>query len=217
MIDHLRNVPSIVMWVPYNESWGMPGAKYVIDTLAWVKRYDPSRLVDGPSGWNDYEGGAWYDKNRVVRWESPLKGNPPFASDAVDLHEYPGPGMHKGNRGRANFLGEFGGIGFKIPGHVWDENGRNWGYVSGVDAASTLARYEGMMQTLSSLARSGLAGSVYTQTTDVEDEINGIATYDRRKVKFDLAKLRTLHEMVYRAAAEGAASEKRFERGKAIP
>ena len=204
MIDHLANVPSVVMWVPYNESWSQPHAKYTIDTLAWVKRYDPSRLVNGPSGWNDFEGGLWHTGWYKQHWESPIKDIPEFATHSVDLHLYPGPGMHKLNPDRASFLGEFGGIGLKIAGHQWKPDGKNWGYVSDEDVGKSFARYSDIMARLACLARRGLAGSVYTQTTDVEIEINGLTTYDRKVVKYDVAKLRALHEAVYRAAAEGA-------------
>ena len=196
VIDHLYNVPSIVMWVPYNEGWGQPGVKYTIDTLAWVKRYDPSRLVDGPSGWNDYEGGQRGGSGRIA--------NPPdYASHSVDMHSYPGPGMHPVNPNRASFLGEFGGVGYKAAGHQWKPDGRNWGYVSYDDLDKVFERYASIMRQLAFLARRGLAGAVYTQTTDVEIEINGLLTYDRKLVKYEPAKLKALHEAVYRAADKG--------------
>jgi hypothetical protein len=195
VVDHLVNVPSIVMWVPYNEGWGQPAAKYTVDTLAWVKRYDPTRLVDGPSGWTDFE-----DDKRIAGGG----GVSEAVSHAVDMHSYPGPGMHPVNPRRASLLGEFGGIGYRVEGHLWKPAGESWGYVSDAELEKSFGRYAEISAKLAVLARDGLAGSVYTQTTDVELEINGLATYDRKVVKYDLARLRELHEAVYRSADEGA-------------
>ena len=197
MVDHLQNVPSVVMWIPYNEGWGEPGAKYTIDTLAWVKRYDPTRLVNGPSGWTDYEGGE----------KSPIRDIPEYATHSIDMHNYPGPGMHPVNSHRASFLGEYGGIGLKVAGHQWKPDGGTWGYVSDADAEKSFARYSDIMARLAFLARNGLAGSVYTQTTDVEIEINGLTTYDRKVEKYDRRKLRALHEAVTRAAELSSVSK----------
>ena len=199
MVDHLQNVPSVVMWVPYNEGWGQPGAKYTIDTLAWVKRYDPTRLVNGPSGWTDYEGIG----------KALIRDIPEYATHSADMHNYPGPGMHPVSPNRASFLGEFGGIGFKVAGHLWKPDGNSWGYVSDADAGKSFARYSDIMTRLAFLARYGLAGSVYTQTTDVEIEVNGLATYDRKVEKYDRAKLRALHEAVSRSAETAAESMRR--------
>ena len=204
MIDHLYNVPSIVMWVPYNEGWGQPGEKLTRDTQLWVKRYDPTRLVNGPSGWYDYEGGESIDAPR--KWTRFLTSRPADGSDAcadtVDKHCYPGPDMIPVQPDRISFLGEYGGIGFKVPGHLWNEKEGGWGYVSDTNATALATRYAALADKLRPLARKGLSGAIYTQTTDVEGEINGLMTYDRKVLKFDPAMLRRAHDGVL-SAAEG--------------
>ena len=190
MVDALRVFPSIVIWGPYNEGWGQPGPFLTASTLAWIKRYDPSRLVNGPSGWNDY--GC-------------------TAADTIDLHNYRGPGMHPVNPDRISFLGEFGGLAHIVSDHLWKKGGKDgWGY-GGMKDTSTRAdlekTYLGLIEKLACLAENGLAGSVYTQTTDVEVELNGYLTYDRKVLKFDKDVLRKAHEAVY-AAADAAATTK---------
>ncbi len=175
MVDLLRGCPSVVMWVPYNESWGQPGKEKTNMTLNWLKQYDPSRLVDGPSGWNDYDVG-----------------------DARDMHRYPGPGMFPVMRDRVSVLGEFGGLGLDIPGHLWEKE--HWGYVHDDTKEAYQARYRELMKQLAVLASEGLAAAVYTQTTDVERETNGLLTYDRKVVKYPADELAALHRAVYEAA-----------------
>ncbi len=106
MIDGRENHPSIVMWVVFNEGWGQH------DTAAltkWVKKRDPSRLVDCASGWTDRNVG-----------------------DVHDIHVYPGPGSPQPEEHRAAVLGEFGGLGLPIEGHTWQAKS-NWGYRSFTD------------------------------------------------------------------------------------
>ena len=124
--------------------------------------------------------------------------------------EYPGPKMLPVNSHRASFIGEFGGLGVKLAGHVWNENyKKNWGYggTGGTNVPPVEAKYYLLMDKLADLAGQGLCGSVYTQTTDVEHEINGLVTYDRKVVKYDAAKVRAAHEAVLKAA-ESAATRK---------
>lgn len=216
MIDYLYNFPSIVMWVPFNEDWGcQPGEFLTHNTLDWVRRYDPTRLVDGPSGWQDYEGG---DCHRVVNpGEQPRRvrtNHKPIgqceAADAVDMHFYRGPGMFPVNPRRVSFLGEFGGLGQKVPGHLWKDDNSSWGY-GGTEDTSTKERltktYTGLMDTLSTLAFKGLGGAVYTQTSDVELEVNGYLTYDRKVLKFDAKKVADAHRKVIKMAKAGATSK----------
>ena len=175
MVDLLRGCPSVVMWVPYNESWGQPGAEKTNMTLNWLKHYDPSRPVDGPSGWNDYGVG-----------------------DTRDMHNYPGPGMFPVMADRVSVLGEFGGLGLDVPGHLWEKE--HWGYVHDDTREAYQARYRELMKQLAVLASEGLAAAVYTQTTDVERETNGLLTYDRKVVKYPADELAALHRVVYDAA-----------------
>ena len=170
LIDGRRQHPCIVAWVPFNEGWGQFDTNRV---LAWVAKRDPTRLVDGPSGWTDRGTG-----------------------DMHDIHRYPGPAMPKLEERRAAVLGEFGGLGLPIEGHLW-WNKRNWGYRNFKDRASLQAAYEGLMRRLRRDYARGLAAAVYTQTTDVEGEVNGLMTYDREILKLDTERVRRLHEAFY--------------------
>ena len=203
-VDHLVNAPSIVMWIPYNEAWGQPDADYTRDTLRWTRRYDPSRLVGGPSGWNDFDGGDGIDGKsvKVLRKAYPVESPTP-AADTVDCHCYPGPDQIGCHRNRISILGEFGGLGLRIPGHVWDEK-KSWGYAGTggvVDSAETQRHYLKLMDGVASLTKQGLAACVYTQTSDVEVEINGLMTYDRKVLKFDPNILSQKHAEVKQSAA----------------
>ena len=152
------NHPSIVMWVVFNEGWG----QYDTERLThWVKERDPSRLVDNASGWTDHHVG-----------------------DVVDMHNYPGPGSPDPAPDRAAVLGEFGGLGLGVDGHTWAK--RAWGYRQ-MDSTSKLTHdYVRLLQRAWALKDSpGLSAVVYTQTTDVETECNGLMTYDRALVKVD--------------------------------
>jgi len=200
MVDHLGNHPSIVMWVPYNEGWGQTGAAETRATLRWLKAYDPTRLVDGPSGYNDYEGGSKFCGTGPWIMEPCAKAEPtgPFSADTLDIHWYPGPAMPTVGKGRVAFLGEFGGLGWRIEDHLFDPKTKNWGYDGAADRDKTTAYLE-MIKALEGFASRGLGGSVYTQTTDVESEINGLMTYDRRVLKYDAETLKKAHEKVYEA------------------
>ena len=209
MVDNLRKTPSIVMWIPYNEGWSQPGEFLTHSTLDWIRRYDPSRLINGPSGWCDFEGGSPLPGCHP-KWEIPHHAEDVCeAADVVDQHCYRGPEMPPVNARRISFLGEFGGLGHPVEGHLWKEAKGSWGY-GGIEDTKTregLERtYLGLMDKLEGLARKGLGGSVYTQTTDVEGEINGLMTYDRKVLKYDSKVLKAAHEKVCaaaRAAAEG--------------
>ena len=134
MMDTLRNVPSIVMWCPYNEGWTQPGEFLTHSTLDFVRRYDRTRLVNGPSGCWDWEGGnilpkGWAWNNRVFTAHKPA--GECEAADTVDMHIYRGPAMFDANDRRISFLGEYGGLGHPVEGHLWkaSKDGKgNWGY-----------------------------------------------------------------------------------------
>lgn len=162
IIDAVRFHPSIVAWVPFNEGWG----QYDTERLAqWTKEYDPSRICDNPSGWVD-------------------KG----VGDVVDAHIYPGPGAPKMEEKRAAVLGEFGGLGLRIEGHHWTQ--KNFSY-NGMESPEELEEeFTRLFGRLWALHRDeGLSAAVYTQTTDVEGEINGLLTYDRElKVNVETIK-----------------------------
>ncbi|HMC27058.1 MAG TPA: glycoside hydrolase family 2 TIM barrel-domain containing protein [Verrucomicrobiae bacterium] len=156
LIQTHYNHPSIVMWVVFNEGWGQYDTPRV---TKMAKELDPTRLVNNASGWADRKVG-----------------------DVNDMHRYPGPGSPNPEDKRAAVLGEFGGLGFKIDGHTWA--GRTWGY-RGMESIDKLTRqYTKLLRGVYRLKDSpGLSAAVYTQTTDVEYEGNGLMTYDREVIK----------------------------------
>ena len=213
IVDSLRVFPSIVMWIPYNEGWSQPGEFFTHITLDWIKRYDAKRLVGGPSGAWDYEGGhilpqGW--SKRVTTLHKPL--GECEAGDTVDAHYYRGPEMLAANDRRISFLGEFGGLGHPVSNHLWRVATENWGYGGTADTATREgleSTYLGLMDKLLPLIEKGLAGAVYTQTTDVELEINGFMTYDRKVLKFNDKVLKAAHEKLYRAAERVSVTERK--------
>jgi hypothetical protein len=166
VIDALSNHPSIVMWVPFNEGWGQYDTERI---AAWTKQYDPTRLVNNASGWTD-------------------KG----AGDVSDIHSYPGPDMPLVEESRAAVLGEFGGLGLPLNGHLWQAEG-NWGYRNFEDVKIYEARYTDLIKNLYPLVDKGLAAAVYTQTSDCEVEVNGLMTYDREGLKLDPARFAAIN------------------------
>ncbi len=156
MVDALRNHPSIVMWVPFNEGWGQHQTQKYVE---WLKAYEPTRLVNNASGWTDMQVG-----------------------DVADLHAYPGPGMPPPEAQRASVLGEYGGLGLPVEGHTWVDKG-NWGYRSFTSKVEVNKGYLELVDQLRLHIGDGLAAAIYTQTTDVEIEVNGVMTYDRAEVK----------------------------------
>lgn len=170
MIDNFYSFPSIVVWVPLNEGWG----QYDTERIAkWVKTYDPSRLVDAPSGWADREVG-----------------------DMIDVHLYPGPGMELPEKDRASVLGEFGGLGWPVAGHLWWDK-KNWGYLTYQDKETYRNEFKSLVEDLQGLIGWGLSAAIYTQTTDVEGEVNGLMTYDREVLKMDPKMVKKLIEPLY--------------------
>ncbi len=175
MIDHLRFFPCIYAWVPFNEGWGQHDTN---DVLKWVKDYDPTRLVNGPSGWADRGFG-----------------------DMKDAHIYPGPGMFPVMPDRVSVLGEFGGLGLPVGGHLWKDQG-NWGYRTYKTREELRDNYRQLVTRLRPLIGRGLSAAVYTQTTDVEVEVNGLVTYDREVIKFDVPEVAGWHKALYGPPAE---------------
>lgn len=181
MLAARRFHPSIVAWIPYNEGWGQPGAETTNAVLQWTKRSDPSRFTGAASGWNDYGWGDWKDR-----------------------HDYPGPGMDPVMEDRVSVLGEFGGLGLPLEGHLWWDK-RNWGYRTFRTKEELHQAYARLMTRLADLVPRGLAAAVYTQTTDCEGEVNGLLTYDRVP-KFDAAWLRQQHAPLYQPAGRMVSS-----------
>lgn len=164
------NHPCIVVWVPFNEGWGQFKTDEII---AWTQELDPSRLVDGPSGWSDRDSG-----------------------DMIDMHMYPGPGMFPPEDDRATVLGEFGGLGWPVEGHLWQTQDV-WGYRTYETQEELVKHYNNLIRQLPALIGQGLAAAIYTQTTDVETEVNGVMTYDRAVIKLPVEETRKLNSIVY--------------------
>lgn len=168
MIDGLRNHPCIVMWVPFNEGWGQFDTPRI---TKWIKEYDPTRLVNSASGWNDHPG----------------------VGDVHDIHVYPGPGAPKPEEKRAGVLGEFGGLGLPLKEHMWEA--KSWSYQGTSSSAELTRKYEQLLKRVHELKeKQGLSAAVYTQTTDVETEINGLMTYDRAVIKMDVDRVAAINK-----------------------
>ncbi|MBX3443037.1 MAG: hypothetical protein KF774_11585 [Planctomyces sp.] len=170
IIDSLRPFGCIVAWTPFNEGWGQFKTNEI---LAWTKELDPTRLVGGPSGWADRGEGDLHDK-----------------------HDYPGPGMFPATDQRVSVLGEFGGLGLPVDGHTWLDRD-NWGYRSFESQEDLGNAYAELLAQMPLLIGRGLAAAVYTQTTDVEVEVNGLVTYDRAVMKFEVDRLVELHRKLH--------------------
>ena len=173
IMESLHNFPSIVVWTPFNEAWGQ---FKTMEISEWTKKKDPSRLVNSASGGNFYVTG-----------------------DIMDLHNYPAPAMPKVDlfgAKQALVLGEFGGLGLPLEGHTW-QGKNNWGYQSFKDADTMYMKYAEFIEDLLPLIQKGLSAAVYTQTTDVEVETNGLMTYDRKVIKMPADKLHALHSKLY--------------------
>lgn len=175
IMQDLYNFPCIVVWVPFNEAWGQFKTKEIVQ---WTMQKDPSRLVNTASG-----------------------GNFEDVGPIIDLHNYPEPLMPDPDlfgQKRILVLGEFGGLGLPVENHTWQEK-NNWGYQTFKNKEDLLKRYAELMDRIPALIDKGLSAAVYTQTTDVEVETNGLMTYDRKEIKMPAASLKSLHEKLYNA------------------
>jgi len=162
--------PCIVTWVPFNEAWGQFDTEEVVK---FTRAQDPTRLINYASGGNFVK----------------------CSGDILDLHNYPHPEMYLYDKDYINVLGEYGGIGWPVEGHLWQPD-RNWGYVQFKSADEVLDTYEKYADMLIDLIDDGFAGAIYTQTTDVEIEVNGLMTYDRKVVKLDMERLSAINRKV---------------------
>jgi hypothetical protein len=123
----------------------------------------------------------------------------------MDMHKYPGPGAPEPEQNRASVLGEFGGLGLPVAGHTWQEQ-KNWGYRSFTNAVDLTDAYVGLIQKLFPLiSEKGLSAAVYTQTTDVEIEVNGLMTYDREVVKMNMDRVMNANRGRFPEAAKVSA------------
>ncbi len=173
MIDAFHNHPSIVMWVIFNEGWG----QYDTERLtAWAEQYDSTRLINPASGWLDVGAGR-----------------------INDIHRYPGPARPELEDGRVAVLGEFGGQALAVENHLWVTNLEKapTHFNTSKTQAALQTEYTALIRALQPLVAEGLAAAVYTQTTDVESEVNGLMTYDRQLLKIPADTLRKLHAPLY--------------------
>jgi beta-galactosidase/beta-glucuronidase len=185
IMTDLHNFPSIVVWVPFNEAWGQFKTAEIVN---WTMKQDPTRLVNTASG------GNFHDVGHIL-----------------DIHNYPMPIMPRADlfgKDRIIVLGEYGGLGLPLTDHTWQQ--RNWGYQTFGTSDSLLMRYAGFIMTLDTLIQKGLSAAVYTQTTDVEGETNGLMTYDRKIFKIPVAKLKELHDRLYKVSPQAFYYRKEF-------
>lgn len=171
IIDAFKIFQSIVVWIPFNEAWGQ------FDTpraVRFTREKDPTRLVNESSG-----------------------GNFSLSGDIQDVHHYARPAMNAVEKSMINVVGEYGGLGWPVAGHLWQQD-KNWGYGDVFDNGKELLDvYADFAGTLKSYIEvMGCGGAVYTQTTDVEIEVNGIMTYDREVIKVDEKRFAEINRSV---------------------
>jgi beta-galactosidase/beta-glucuronidase len=173
MVSTLFNSPSVVFWIIFNESWGQFQTKEVTEYLRTI---DETRLIDSASGWTDYKCG-----------------------DINTIHRYPGPDIPKmeSNKKRSLGLSEFGGFGLEIQDHTWITKRRKWGYRNLKSKSELKIKYSQLIERLKPLIKKGLSAAVYTQTTDVEQEVNGLISYDREIIKIEPEWLKNIHKTLY--------------------
>lgn len=175
MIDEHYNHPSVVMWVTFNEGWGQYDEARIADQ---AKSWDPTRLVNSMSGINlGADGGT---------------------GDIIDEHGYPSPALPAPDGERALVSGEYGGLGLAVPGHAWAVQ---QSYIA-VDQSTYTDDYIAKLDEVRALACKGSNGAVYTQISDVEGELNGLLTYDRRIVKPDVKRIKAAQDALIRDASD---------------
>ncbi len=171
MVRQLQTHHSICVWVPFNESWGQFKTDEI---LSWVKQLDPTRLVDGPSGWIDRGSGEMHDYHL---YDARLDQSFPLETN------------------RALVIGEFGGLGYPVQGHLYST--KSWSYKGSKTPEELAAAYGQLIGRVQQLRDRGFSAAVYTQLTDVETEINGLLTYDRAVFKLPAATLKQIHAQLY--------------------
>lgn len=167
IMESLHSYPCIAIWVPFNEAWGQFKTKAITE---WTKSMDPSRLVNSASGGNYFDCG-----------------------DIVDSHDYGNPIMYMFNNQKVNVVGEYGGIGCAVDGHLWVKD-KNWGYGKMRSQEEVTKRFVELTNRFIDMTKYGCFGAIYTQTTDVEIEVNGLFTYDRKVLKVDEEKVREVNQ-----------------------
>ena len=174
IIDNLKFFQCIIIWVPFNEAWGQFETEKVVE---FTQKKDPLRLINAASG-----------------------GNHRICGNILDLHNYPGPSQYLKEESLINVLGEYGGLGLEIKGHTWKDD--NWGYAVLKTKEEVTQRYEEYINDLIKFIDTGFSAAIYTQTTDVESEINGLITYDREEVKVIEEKIKLANENLINSLKE---------------
>lgn len=174
MLNNLRFFPSITTWVVFNEGWGQHNTREYVEK---VMEMDKTRIINGVSGWTDRNVGDMYDAHN-------------YPSTAMVLPAY--------TNDRITVLGEFGGLGLPIDGSLWNPDMRNWGYKNIEGGVDLISDYGHLIFDLETLIAQGLSAAIYTQTTDVEGEVNGLITYDRKTIKIPKEYLNILHSRLYK-------------------
>jgi len=180
MVDQLRSVTSIIVWTVFNEGWGQfdQGGQLTKDATSYVKGLDSTRLVNSTSGW----------------WDAGV-------GDLNDIHRYPDPGAPNYSDTRAAVLGEYGGLGLHVPGHEWSPLVFSYQLMNSKEQLTST--YIAYINRLKQLKESGLSAAIYTQITDVEYEINGLLSYDRKVEKMDFDRIATAHRELIGTASKG--------------
>ena len=167
IINNLKFFQCIIIWVPFNEAWGQFDTEKVVE---FTNKQDPTRLINSASG-----------------------GNHRNCGNFLDLHNYPEPSQYLKVDNLINILGEFGGLGLDIKGHTWKDD--NWGYKTFKTKEEVTEKYEEYINLIINSFK-GFSAAIYTQTTDVETEINGLITYDRSEIKVDKGRIKAANEKI---------------------
>ena len=167
IINNLKFFQCIIIWVPFNEAWGQFDTEKVVE---FTNKQDPTRLINSASG-----------------------GNHRKCGNFLDLHNYPEPSQYLKVENLINILGEFGGLGLDIKGHTWKDD--NWGYKTFKTKEEVTEKYEEYINLIINSFK-GFSAAIYTQTTDVETEINGLITYDRSEIKVDKGRIKAANEKI---------------------
>ena len=167
IIDNLKFFQCIIIWIPFNEAWGQFDTEKVVN---FTHNKDPTRLINAASG-----------------------GNHRICGNFLDLHHYPEPSQYLKVDNLINILGEFGGLGLDIKGHTW--KGDNWGYRTFKTKEEITEKYEEYINLIINSFK-GFSAAIYTQTTDVEIEINGLITYDRAEMKIIEDRIKAANEKI---------------------
>ena len=171
ILDNLKFFQCIIVWIPFNEAWGQFETEKVVE---FTQEKDSLRLINAASG-----------------------GNHRVCGNFIDLHSYPGPAQFFMEESLINVLGEYGGLGLEIKGHTWKDD--NWGYAVFESKEEVTERYEQYINDLIKFIDSGFSGAIYTQTTDVESEINGLITYDREEIKVIEKNIKAANEKLIKS------------------